>query len=407
MPTTTRTRLGRTAHVASRPEAESYPCRPGAMTGFRRAFRYRLYPNRTQARALTALLDGGRCLAALEQRRTEWRAHRRGLRYRDQAKELKAARDADPVLVLLNYSCCQDVLRRLDKTFDSFFRRCKRGETTGYPRFKGRDRFNSVTFPTHGDGVKLGRSKFYVQNVGAVRIKLHRPVEGEIKTVTLRREPSGHWYACFSCNEVPARVYPPATAEVGIDVGLTVFATLSTGEQVENPRWYRATERKLANACRLLAAKAKGTSARRRAKLRVARLHEKAREQRRDFQHKLAHRLVSEYGLIAVENLHPSEMTARSSAGLRKSILDAAWAMFLTHVAAKAEEAGRTFVRVPPRGTSSTCSRCGAFRQKTLAERVHCCDCGLVCDRDINASLNILALGRSAGASPGIRSRLL
>jgi putative transposase len=377
----------------------------------RRTFRYRLYPNRTQARALEALLDGARGLynAALEQRRTEWQWHRHGVRYLDQAKELKAARNTDPVLALLNYSSCQDVLRRLDKAFSAFFRRCKSGETPGYPRFKGKDRFNSVTFPKHGDGIKLGLSKLYVQNVGPIRIKLHRPIEGKLKTVTLRREASGHWYACCSCDEVPARTYAePIHAEVGIDMGLTTFATLSNGEEVENPRWYRKTEERLAEAQRLLATKQKGTSARRKAKGRVARLHEKASEQRRDFQHKLAHRLVSENALIAVEDLKPSEMLGRSS-GLTKSILDAAWRAFLTILSAKAEEAGRTFVKVPPRGTSSTCSGCGAVRQKALGERVHRCEvCGLVVGRDLNAALNILALGRSAGLLPSeARSRRL
>jgi len=377
----------------------------------RRAFRYRLYPNRTQARTLALLLDGGRWLynAALGQRRTEWGWHRRSLRYLDQAKELKAARDADPTLSLLNYSCCQDVLRRLHKAFDAFFRRCRSGDTPGYPRFKSRDRFSSVTFPKHGDGIKLGLSKLYVQNVGAIRIKLHRPVEGKLKTVTLRREPSGHWYACCSCDDVPARTYPtPIHAEVGIDMGLTSFATFTNREPAENPRWYRKTEEKLADAQRVLATKRKGTSARRKAKLRVALLHEKAREQRRDFQHKLAHEIVSENAHISVEDLKPEQMVEKSPAGLRKSILDAAWCAFLMILSAKAEEAGRTFVRVPPRGTSSTCSGCGAFRQKTLAERVHRCEvCGLVMDRDLNAALNILALGRSAGCPSEARSRLL
>jgi putative transposase len=374
----------------------------------RRAFRYRLYPNRTQARALQALLIGARWLynAALEQRRTEYQSHRRSIRYLDQAQELKAARDACETLSLLNYSACQDVLRRLDKAFTAFFRRCRTGESPGYPRFRGADRFDSVTFPKHGDGIKLGLKKLYVQSIGAVRIKLHRPVEGEIKTATLRREASGRWYVCLSCDDVPTRAYPPATSEVGIDVGLTSFATLSSGEQVSNPRWYRATEGRLGEAQRVLSAKRKSTSARRKARLRVTRLHEKAKEQRRDFQHKLAHRIVSENSLIAVEDLKPSDMLGRSS-GLTKSILDAAWCAFLTILSAKAEEAGRTFVRVPPRGTSSTCSRCGTFRQKTLAERVHRCDCGLVIDRDVNAATNILALGRSAGALASTRSRLL
>ena len=184
-------------------------------------------------------------------------------------------------------------------------------------------------------------------------------------------------------------------------MGLTSFLTASTGEQVDNPRWYRKTADALGAAQQKLSAKTRGTAARRKAKTVVSRLHDKAREQRRDFQHKLAHRIVSENALIAVEDLRPKDLIEKSSTGLSKSITDAAWKSFLTILEAKAVEAGRRFVKVPPRGTSSTCSACGAFRQKNLSERVHKCECGVVLDRDFNAALNILALGRSAGFSAG------
>lgn len=375
----------------------------------RLTFRYRLHPNAAQTAALVALLSGAKMLynAALEQRRTEWQSHRRSIRYLDQAAELKEARNTVPELTPLNFSACQDVLRRLDKAFIAFFRRLASGEKPGYPRFRGADRFDSITFPTYGDGIKLRLPKLYIQNVGTVRIKLHRDIQGTIKTVTVKRDSVGCWYACFSCDSVPPRPYPEASAKVGIDMGLTAFATLSTGEQVDNPRWYRQTTDALVKAQKDFSGKKPGTGSRKKAKLKVARLHDKAREQRRDFQHKLAHRIVSENAFIAVEDLRPNEMIAKSSTGLTKSILDAAWCSFLTILSSKAEEAGRTFVKVPPRGTSSTCSACGAFRQKTLSERMHRCDCGLVLDRDINASLNIIALGRSAVALNGTRSRLL
>lgn len=214
----------------------------------------------------------------------------------------------------------------------------------------------------------------------------------------MKRE-ADHWYAIFSCDKVPARTYPAATAEVGIDVGLESFATLSTGEKIENPRWYRKTEKRLKNAQCELSREKRGSKRRQKSKHRVARLHAKAANQRRDFQHKLAHQIVSANAFISVEDLAVKEMAEKSSTGLAKSIQDAAWARFLSILGAKAEEAARRFVRVPPRGTSSTCSRCGAFRQKTLSERLHVCPCGLVLDRDLNASINILRLGRSLQAA--------
>jgi putative transposase len=365
----------------------------------RRAFKYRLYPTKAQKIILNDLLTGARRLynAALEQRRWMYRDHGVSVNYFDQAAQLKEARDADEKLSLLNYSACQDVLRRLKKSFDGFFRRIKRGETPGYPRFKSVDRFTSVTFPSYGDGVKLSE-RLYVQNVGWLKIKLHRPVEGKVKTVTLKRE-AGDWYAVFSCDEIPARVYPAATAEVGIDMGLESFATLSTGEKIANPRWYRKIEARLKDAQRELSKKKRGSKRRQKAKRRLARQHAKAANQRNDFHHKLARRIVCENSLILVEDLTPREMVSDTSRGMAKSIQDASWGRFLSILAAKAEEAGRRFVKVPPRGTSSTCFQCGKYRKKGLSERVHSCECGLVLDRDVHASHNILRLGRSLQVS--------
>jgi putative transposase len=348
----------------------------------RRSFKYRLYPNRAQLPRLGSLLDAGRMLynLALEQRRDAWRSRKLSLNYYDQAAELKELRDAFPQLSALNYSSCQDVLRRLQKSFNGFFGRVKRGGA-GFPRFKARERWDSIVFPAYGDGIRLN-GKLRVQNVGLVRMNVHREILGTIKTVTIRREDE-RWYAVFSCDDVPARTFPSARQEVGVDVGLLSFATLSTGESVPNPRWYRHTQVALADAQR------------RRDTKRARCLHEKAKHQRSDFQHKLALRLVRENTLIAVEDIGSRALIESSSRGLSKSISDAAWSQFLNILSYKAEEAGRQFVKVNPRGTSSTCSRCGKEKKKLLSERVHQCECGLVIDRDLNASLNILRLGRS------------
>lgn len=363
----------------------------------RRAFKYRLYPTKAQKIALGDILTGARRLynAALEQRRWMYCDHGISIGYLDQAAQLKEARDADEKLRLLNYSACQDVLRRLKKSFDGFFRRIKHGETPGYPRFKGADRFNSVTFPAYGDGVKLSE-KLYVQNVGWIRVKLHRPVEGTIKTVTVKRE-AGDWYAAFSCDNVESRkcLHPVPDRQVGVDMGLDSYATLTTGEKVENPRWYRKTEERIVEAQRDLSRKKRRSGNYYKAKKRVARLHAKAANQRLDFQHNLANRIVSESNLISVEDLDTKEMIEDNSPGMAKSINDAGWAKFVALLSYKAEEAGRTFVKVPAPGTSSTCYQCGAYRKKARSEREHRCPCGLVLDRDFHASLNILRLGRS------------
>jgi putative transposase len=246
------------------------------------------------------------------------------------------------------------------------------------------------------------RKKLYVQNVGYVKLKHGKTeIQGKIKTVTLRRE-AEKWYACFSCDNVPAKPYPEATGEVGIDVGINNLLATSKSDGtegfVDNPRWYREAEEKLAEAQQVLSSRKRGTSSRRKAKRRVSRVHTKIRNKRNDFYHKLSRQIVVENKLIAVENLKVKDMVESGSRGMPKSILDAGWGKFFTFLEYKAEEAGRRYVRVPPRNTTSTCSRCGKVKKKTRSEQVHNCPCGLVLDRDLNAARNILTLGLSVGA---------
>jgi putative transposase len=365
----------------------------------RRAFKYRLYPTKAQIATLERWLEICRELhnAAIEERREAWKLGV-SIGFYEQSKQLPEIKKLRPDVGEVNAQVLQQALHRVDRAFKKFFRRVKRGQKPGYPRFKGRGRYDSLTWPQDIGFRLLGTKRLKLSGIGEVKIKLHRPVEGKPKTCTLKRE-AGKWYAVFSCDQVPARIYPDTDGEVGIDVGICSFATLSTGEKVENPRWYRKTEAKIAKAQRALSRKKRGSKRWVKAKLRLAHLHAKAANQRRDFHHKLARRIVSENKLIAVEDLVPKEMVSDSSCGMAKSIHDAAWSRFLAILSGKAEEAGRILVKVPPAGTSSACSQCGAHRKKSLSERVHRCSCGLVLDRDLNASLNILRLGRSLQAA--------
>lgn len=361
----------------------------------RRTYKYRLYPTREQAAALQHQLNEARSLynAALQERREAWRMCEVSRNYYDQANQLKEIRDAGN-LDLANFSACQDVLRRVDKTFKAFFRRIKAGEKSGYPRFKSRDRYDSYTFPVWGDGCHLtvtGRVK--VQGVGVIKAKIHRLLAGEIKTLTLKRE-AGKWYACFSTViDAPVRIPPPGA--VGIDVGLYSFAALSTGELVANPRNLQAGLGKLRRCQRKVARRKRGGNGRRKAVRLLQKSHAHVRNQRTDFQHKLSRRIVDTYGLIAVEDLN---IKGLSRGMLARSVSDASWGAFLNKLAYKAEEAGGELVKVNPNGTSQVCSGCGCLPDvpKTLADRVHLCpSCGLVLDRDVNAARNILRLGLS------------
>lgn len=365
----------------------------------RRAFKYRLYPSRSQAQALDAMLEAHRRLynLALRDRRDVYKAEQRSVSYSEQSGRFKETRKVAPTFAAMNFSSAQATLRRLDKAFIAFFRRMKSGDTPGYPRFKPEDRFKTVEFPSHGDGCRLkdigGNAKLYLQHVGHVKVKMHRPVEGTIKTVSVKRS-CGKWYAIFSCDlgGPPAPQAAEDRVTVGIDLGLKAFLVTSDGESVEPPRCYRKTQKKLRRAQRALSRKKKGSGRRRKARERVALLHEKTANQRRDFHHNEARKLVHAYDLIAHEALSVKGI-ARTH--LAKSVHDAGWASFLDILAQKAEEAAVRVIAVDPRNTTQSCSSCGALSEvrKTLSDRTHLCPCGYVTDRDVNAARNILKLG--------------
>ena len=367
----------------------------------RKTYRHRLYPTRVQVELLNGQL-GEACRlynGSLQERRDAWRINRESINYYTQAKQLKEIRAAGD-LSLANFSTCQDVLRRVDKTFQAFFRRVKRGEKAGYPRFKPARRFDSYTFPTYGDGCKLIDSKLRLQGVGLVKIKLHRAVEGKVKTVTIRRE-AGRWYACFNV-ECEAKPLPPNPERVGIDVGLSAFATLNDGTEIPNPRLFREAQKRLRRAQRKVARRKRGSNRRRKAVLLLQKVHAHVRNQRADFHHKVSRWLVDNYGLIAVEDLNVKGL---ASGMLAKSLHDAGWSQFFNFLHYKAENAGREFVEVRPHGTSQECV-CGAEVRKTLSERWHSCQsCGLSLPRD-HVSAQVI-LNRALGLSVQTLSRAL
>jgi putative transposase len=324
--------------------------------------------------------------AAVQERRDAWRTARVSIGFREQSAQLPAIKAERPDVVGVYSQVLQDVLHRVDRAFGGFFARVRRGDRPGFPRFRAAHRFDSLTYPQLGFRVH-GRH-LHLAKIGPVKIKLHRPIEGRIKTLTVKRE-AGKWFACFS-GEVEPQPLPPSTESIGLDVGLTHFATLSDGTAVANPRHARRAERQMRRAQRRIACRRTG-SARRREAVRLfqaAQAH--VRRQRAEMQHQLSRRLVDRYRLIAVEDLN---IKGLATGMLAKPVHDAGWASFITKLAYKAASAGRVVVTVDPRGTSQHCL-CGAHVPKTLRHRWHRCPaCGLSAARDHVAAQVILRRG--------------
>jgi putative transposase len=367
----------------------------------RRAFRYRLWTNAQQERELAIALESQRRLynKALEQRKTLYATQRRSLSFAEQCRWFTQQRAINPFFGRLNAASGQETLRRLDRAFANFFRRVQEGQTPGYPRFKSRDRFDSFTFRTYGDGAKLlDNARLRVHNAGTIRVKLHRPVEGTIKTVTLKRE-AGRWYVIFSCELSDVPMVDNGKPSVGLDVGLTRFLTTSDGTTELSPRYLKAELPALRRAGRAVSRKQKGGHNRRKAVRRLHKIHARVQNVRREHHFQVACRLVLAYGLIAVESLNIKGMLR--SGRLARAIADAAWGGFVSILRGKAEKAGTRVVEVDPRGTSQQCSRCGHEVKKDLSVRWHNCSyCGLSVDRDHNAALNILARARLVRTGP-------
>jgi putative transposase len=445
------------AAASKKPKKSNHPKTTTTTTNNtrRKAYQYRMYPTPSQEKALLRQLEACRQLynAALQERRDSYAAWfnqftgfqfsqtENGVlviqldiakndaakpptvNYYTQANQLKEIRSVEcyPALLEVNFSACQDVLRRVDKAFDAFFERAKQpGKKAGYPRFKSKARYASITWPSYGDGCKLKASgKVYIQNVGEIRFKQHRNMGDNIKTVTIRREGLHNWYVCFSCQYEldaipPQHSGPPA----GMDMGLEYFASLSDGEQIANPRHLRKSEKKLTKAQRKLAklkSRPYNDPQKRKARRAVALCHRQIRNQRRDFQHKEALGLARRYSVIVVEDLHIANLMRRptikpdletgqylpngasAKSGLAKSIADAGWGNFIRILMSKVEETGSQVVKVAAAGTSQECPDCHKLRPKTLAERWHRCEeCGCEMPRDIASAKVILRRGLSS-----------
>jgi putative transposase len=362
----------------------------------RKSFKYRIYLSNGQRRILEQQLELSRWVynETLAERKRAYEERGETLRLYDTQALLPVWKLTKPDLKLVHSQVLQNISVRVDLAFHAFVRRVQEGAAeVGFPRFKGFGRYDSLTYPQYGNGVRLEGERLILSKVGAVYVVLHRPVEGTPKTVTLKRSRTGKWFACFSC-ETEAAPLPPTGNVVGVDVGLSSFATLTGGQKIANPRFYRRDEADLKRVQQRKDAAKNTQNWPEHAKQNgiLVKIHERIANRRANFAHQESRKLVDAYQVIVFEDLAPMEMG--KSRGMRKSIVDVAWTQFISMTVAKAEEAGRRVILVNPTNTTKLCSTCGELVPKTLSVRVHTCPhCGLVLDRDENAARNILQRG--------------
>ncbi len=363
----------------------------------RKTYKFRLLPTKKQVQKLEWTLDMCRILynSCLLDRKNHYEQTGKGLSRIKQQEIFKSDKQTIESLKEIHSQALQDVLFRVDRAFQGFFRRLREKDgKAGYPRFKGEGRYDSITYPQQ-PGFQITPQGLKLSKIGTIKIKLHRNIDGTVKTCTIKRE-YNRWYACFSVEYEPVEKPIPNRA-IGIDMGIKSFAVTSNGEVIDNPKYFLKSEKKLISKQRQLSRKKKGSANRKKARQSVAKLYTKVRNQRSDFHHKVSRKLVDAYGFIAIEDLNIKGMVKNHR--LAKHISDAGWGQFLNYLIYKAEEAGCKIEKVPPQYTSIKCSVCGQPVHKTLADRIHRCPlCNVVIDRDHNAAQNIF-LKSTAGTA--------
>ena len=358
----------------------------------KKSFKYYIRANKATIQKASQIRELCRILynLCLEQRKFAWKNYHKSISCYDQIKELPSLKKFFPEFKQVPSQTLQEVVERVDKAFKNFFRRVERGKKPGYPRFKSFNRYDSFTLKQAG--WKLVGKELQINKIGTFKLFLSRPIEGDIKTVTIRRTLSGRWYVTFSCDNVNSKPLPKTGELVGIDVGCESFLTTSEEEKIDNPRFFQRAQSLLTKRQKTLSRKKKGSKRRSKARILLAKAHEKVYNQRRDFHFKTARKILQTYDTIFIEDMNHF----KSYRALNRSMRDASWFGFFNILLFKAEEAEKEVVKVLAKNTSQRCSGCQKLVPKELSCRIHNCPhCGLSIDRDINAARNILRLGQS------------
>lgn len=381
-----------------------------------KTYKYRIYPNRTQEKKLVQILEVCRMTYndLLSKRIEHYKDTGKTLSCYEQQRYITTQKDIHEGLKTVYAQVLNNVSVRVDLAFRGFFRRLKSKDgKAGFPRFKPFNQYKSFTFPSTNNNIQLGAIKhdkvFLSKKIGYIKVIKHRELEGAIKTITIDKNINGKWFICITCANIPMKESEKTNKEVGIDLGLSEFATMSDGSTISNPRFFKTSQLRLAKAQKKLAilrlSNNKSSEYKRQKKI-VARIHEKIKNQRDNFIHQESKKIINNYDVIVVEDLNINKMKEDGKyPSIAKGIADVAWRDFLDKLNYKAENAGRQVIKINPAYTSQTCSKCYCRKKLSLGDRIFQCDtCGQTINRDLNASLNILRLGLE---SFGLQVRLI
>lgn len=358
-----------------------------------RTFKYRIYPNKKQKVVIDKTLDLCRTLynLALEQRIFAYTRQKKNISKFDQYIQLVELKKEFPIFSEVHSQVLRSPLDRLDKAYQNFFRRVSKKENPGFPRFKSENRFNSFTFLLYKK-LNVVKNKIHLSKIGDVKIVYHRQIEGTTKMLSVIKE-IDNYYVSIICKvekKEQKKIVISRNKIVGIDLGLTHFATLSNNEIIANPRYLKKSSSKLRRQQRSLSKRKYKSINRRKQKKIIGRIHNKIRNQRRDFLHKLSKKLVSKYDLIAFEDLNIKQLLSKKVRNINRGINDVAWRQFINYCTYKAEDAGKHLILVDAKNTTKECSKCHyAMKLPLWVREYNCPRCGLKISRDLNSSFNI------------------
>jgi putative transposase len=361
----------------------------------RKTFKYRIYPTKSQISKLNGIFEAVRYIynETLALRKNAWETEKKYISLYETSNKLTEWKKEKPELLQVQSQILQNAQLRVDLAFKSFFRRLKNKENSGYPRFKGKRRYSSITYPQSGFRIHPDQT-VYLSKIGRVPAKLHRQIYGVIKTCTVKRTHTNKWYLFFSCEVEKPEPLPKTGKIIGIDLGLTIYIQCSDKNKIDKPRFFKEEQASLAKAQRKFSKfpEKVWSKEKQKAKLIIAKIHERIKNKREDFCHKASNDLIKKYDLIIHEALNVKSMIEQKK--WSKSISDASWGTLIDFLTYKAENAGKEIRSVDPRGTSQRCSQCGHTVKKDISVRIHDCPyCGFKTSRDHNSSLEILRLG--------------